>query len=195
MQKMMVQSALLRKTAQTKIQQPLFNMSKRQFSSGNATTFGQKAAFGAGGLAITGITYLNYQAHQQRKYTPRAQQLSHFNPIVQTRIANTFGYFAYACGGTAAITFLMRNNMRLLNMSPWAVLALSMGSMIGTQFCDYHNNWALKNLMFTGFIASMSVSMLPLIHMYATPVIFDALIATGVTVGALGTVAYNAPSE
>jgi len=41
----------------------------------------------------------------------------------------------------------------------------------------------------------MSVSLLPLIHAYAMPVIYDALIATGVTVGALSSVAYNAPSE
>ena len=37
--------------------------------------------------------------------------------------------------------------------------------------------------------------MVPLIHIYAMPVIYDALIATGVTMGSLGIVAYNSPSE
>jgi FtsH-binding integral membrane protein len=60
---------------------------------------------------------------------------------------------------------------------------------------DYEKNWVLKNAMYGGFITTMSLSMIPLIHMYAMPVIFDALIATGVTVGSLGLVAYNAPSE
>jgi len=50
-------------------------------------------------------------------------------------------------------------------------------------------------MFYAGFIGTMSASMLPLIHMYSMPVIYDALIATGVTVGGLGAVAYNAPSE
>ena len=41
----------------------------------------------------------------------------------------------------------------------------------------------------------MSLSMVPLIHIYAMPVIYDALIATVVTTGSLGIVAYNSPSE
>ena len=38
-------------------------------------------------------------------------------------------------------------------------------------------------------------SLVPLINMYAAPVVYDAMIATGVTVGGLSAVAYNAPSE
>lgn len=49
--------------------------------------------------------------------------------------------------------------------------------------------------MFGAFVGTMSISLLPMIHVYAMPVIYDALIATGVTMGALSTVAYNAPSE
>jgi FtsH-binding integral membrane protein len=41
----------------------------------------------------------------------------------------------------------------------------------------------------------MSVGLVPLIHMYSMPIIYDALIATSVTVGGLGAVAWNAPSE
>jgi FtsH-binding integral membrane protein len=91
--------------------------------------------------------------------------------------------------------YLLRNNMRVLNMSPWAMLGLSIASLVGTYMCDYETNFALKTLCFGGFISSMSLSMLPLIHMYSMPVIYDALIATGVTMGSLGVVAYNAPSE
>jgi hypothetical protein len=49
--------------------------------------------------------------------------------------------------------------------------------------------------MFGAFIGTMSLSMVPLIHAYSMPVIYDALIATGVTMGSLGIVAYNSPSE
>jgi FtsH-binding integral membrane protein len=90
---------------------------------------------------------------------------------------------------------MLRNNMRALNMNPWALLALSLGTMFGTYSIDYNNNWMLKNMMFTAFIGTTSATLLPLIHAYAAPVIFDALIATSFTVGSLGTVAYNAPSE
>lgn len=60
---------------------------------------------------------------------------------------------------------------------------------------NYDTNWAAKNLVYAAFVGSMSVSLLPLIHMYSMPVIYDALIATSVTVGGLGAVAWNAPSE
>ena len=95
---------------------------------------------------------------------------------------------------TGAFTMMLRNS-RFAMMNPWALLFLSMGTMIGTQFTSYDQNWALKNMLFAGFISTMSLSLVPLIHMYAMPVIYDALIATGVTVGSLGFVAYNAPSE
>jgi len=37
--------------------------------------------------------------------------------------------------------------------------------------------------------------MIPLIQMASMPIIYDALFATGISMGALGAVAYNAPSE
>ena len=117
-----------------------------------------------------------------------------FNPIVQDRLRKTMGYFSGACMATGGFTMMLRNS-RLAYMNPWAMLALSVGSMVGTQLVSYENNWALKNMLFTGFVGTMSLSMVPLVHMYAMPVIYDALLATGVTVGSLGFVAYNAPSE
>lgn len=184
----------------TKVQQPLFQQSKRQFSGkvGGSSSAGSMIGFGLAGASILGLTYLSYMGHQQFTKTPPQQRMHLFNPVVQQRIRSTFGYFSLACTGTAGFMFLFRNNMRLLNMGmPMSILFFvgSLGLMIGTQFTDYHQNWALKNLLYTGFVASMSVSLLPIIHMYSMPVIYDAIMATGVTVGALSAVAYNAPSE
>lgn len=50
-------------------------------------------------------------------------------------------------------------------------------------------------LMFTGFTGCMALTMLPLIQMSALSVITDAALATGVSMSALATIAYNAPSE
>jgi len=44
-------------------------------------------------------------------------------------------------------------------------------------------------------MGTIALSMIPLINMASMPIIFDALFATGFTMGGLGLVAYNAPSE
>lgn len=44
-------------------------------------------------------------------------------------------------------------------------------------------------------MGSMAVTMVPLINMAGMPIVYDALFATGLTMGGLGLVAYNAPSE
>lgn len=194
-QRLIVQGALLKNSIKAKAQSPLMSLPKRQFSTSAGLSGGQKVAYGLATASMFGITYINYMAHQQFKHAPKAQQLSHFNPIVKERVQKTFGYFSYACGTTGLITYMLRNNLRLLNMSPIAMLIASMGCLLGTYYYDYYNSWALKNAFFTAFLGSMSVSLLPLIHIYATPVIFDALMATSFTVGALGSVAYMAPSE
>jgi growth hormone-inducible transmembrane protein len=104
------------------------------------------------------------------------------------------GYFTGACAATGGFMYMLRNSS-VVHMNPWLLLGISMGTMIGTQMMDYETNWAAKNLMYGAFVGSISVSLLPLIHVYAMPVIYDALIATGVTMGGLGAVAWNAPSE
>ena len=170
-------------------------MTARKFSSGSSMGIGRAFGLGVGGAALTGLTYLTYLAQTERRRTPPNMQMTLFNPIVQDRVQKTFGYFSAACGGTAAFMYMVRNSNRLLMMNPWLCLGLTFGTLIGTHMCDYQNNWMMKNVMYAGFVSTMSISLLPLIHMYAMPVIFDALIATGVTVGALGAVAWNAPSE
>ena len=44
-------------------------------------------------------------------------------------------------------------------------------------------------------MGTMALSMVPLINMASMPILFDAMFATGFTMGGLGLVAYNAPSE
>lgn len=44
-------------------------------------------------------------------------------------------------------------------------------------------------------MALTGLSLVPLIRMAGMPIVYDALFATGITVGGLGVVAYNAPSE
>ena len=63
-------------------------------------------------------------------------QMHLFNPKVQERIRNTFGYFSAACMGTGAFMYLFRNS-NLVFMNPWLLLACSIGTMVGTQLCDY----------------------------------------------------------
>lgn len=170
------------------------NVSKKGFSSGNAATGPSKIALGAGGLAITGITYLSYMGHMARKNAPPSQQMHLFNPMVQQRIRHTFGYFTAACMGTGATVMALRNSS-LAHTNPWVLFGLTIATMMGTQMVNYQDNWTMKNIMYAGFIGTMGLSLVPLINMYAMPVVFDALAATGVTCGSLGAVAYNAPSE
>lgn len=49
--------------------------------------------------------------------------------------------------------------------------------------------------MWGGWMALTGLSMVPLVAMAGMPIVYDAMFATGFTVGGLGMVAYNAPSE
>ena len=66
MKAMMAKSSMLR----GKVQQPLVNSVKRNFSSGGATTAGQKFGLGLGALGVAGITMLSYKGAMIRKNTP-----------------------------------------------------------------------------------------------------------------------------
>ena len=80
-------------------------------------------------------------------------------------------------------------------MNPSMLFGLSIATLIGTIFCDYEKNWELKNIFYGAFVGTISLSIIPLINMCSMPIIYDALIATGVTMGSLGIVAFNSPSE
>ena len=146
------------------------------------------------GVGIAGLTYLSYLGHQTRMKTPPEMQMHLFSPLVQQRIGHTFGYFSGACATTGAVMYMLRNSS-LVHANPWLILLASMGTLVGTHMLDYERQWALKTAMYGAFVGTMSVNMLPLIHAYSMPVIYDALIATAATVGGLGAVAWNAPSE
>jgi FtsH-binding integral membrane protein len=121
------------------------------------------------------------------------QQMNFFHPTVQNRISKSMSYF---CGGLACTGLLVGalRNSSLAYMNPWGLLFLSFGTLIGTMMTSYDNK-VLKHLMWGGFMTSMALSMVPLINMASMPIIIDALMATGFTMGGLGLVAYNAPSE
>ena len=176
----------------------LTNMPKRAFSSlkqAPKPSGSQWAAFGMGSVGVAGLTYISYQGRMARANATPMQQMHLNHPIVQERLGKTMAYFTGACGMTGAMTYAMRNSQRALMMNPWLLLALSIGSLIGTQMIDYNRNFVLKNLMYGAFVGTMSASLLPLIHMYSMPVIYDALIASSAVTGSLGLVAYNSPSQ
>lgn len=117
-----------------------------------------------------------------------------FHPEVQKRVRTTLGYFGGACASTGVFMHLMRNSS-LAYMNPWLYMGLAIAMQIGVHVTDYENNWVLKNALFAGWVGLVSTSLVPLIHMYSMPILFDAMLATGVTMGSLGLVAYNAPSQ
>lgn len=116
------------------------------------------------------------------------------NPIVQDRIRKTLMYFGGGLALTGTLTAAMRSSMFALN-HPWMLLFGTLGCMMGTMFTNYETQPLLKHLFWGGFMGTMGLSLVPLIQMASMPIIFDALFATGITVGGLGVVAYNAPSE
>ena len=67
--------------------------------------------------------------------------------------------------------------------------------MIGTMAVDYDRSPVLKHALWLAFMSTMALGIVPLINMAGMPIIYDALFATGFTIGGLGLVAYNAPSE
>jgi FtsH-binding integral membrane protein len=103
-------------------------------------------------------------------------------------------YFGGGLGMTGAAVALLRNS-RFAYTNPWILLFGSLGLLFGTMMTPYDRSPALKHLLYGGFIGTMALSMVPLINMAGLPIIFDAMLATGVSMGALGLVAYNAPSE
>ena len=141
---------------------------------------------GSGLASIAGITYLSYKGHQLRAKANPEQQLQLYHPVVQSRIGVTMAYFTVACSLTAALVYAMRNSVRCLNMNPGVFAMLSIISIGGTKLMDYHENWEYKNMFYAAYVGTQACTLVPLIHKYSMPIIYDALIATGVTMGSLG---------
>lgn len=104
------------------------------------------------------------------------------------------GYFTGGLFATGLIVGLLRNSV-LAYTNPWLLFFGSLGLLIGTQLTDYYQSPFLKHMLWAGFIGTMALTLVPLITWAGAPVVFDAVVATGVTMGGLGAVAYNAPSE
>jgi FtsH-binding integral membrane protein len=119
--------------------------------------------------------------------------MNFFHPTVQNRISNSLAYFGGGLATTGLLVGALRNSS-LAYTNPWILFAMTIGTMIGTQMVSYENK-VLKHAMWASFLGCMASSMVPLINMASLPVIYDAMMATGFTMGGLGLVAYNAPSE
>lgn len=182
--------------------QPLFKnaVPRRAFSYRQGPNpsggYGYGAMFGIG-LGTAGLMYLVYHSRQltnQRLQNLHGmQQMNFFHPTVQQRISKSLGYFGGGLAATGLMVGALRNS-RLAYMNPWGLLFLTFGTLMGTMMTRYENT-VLKHSMWAAFLGTMALSMVPLINMASMPVIFDALMATGFTMGGLGIVAYNAPSE
>jgi FtsH-binding integral membrane protein len=76
-----------------------------------------------------------------------------------------------------------------------ALALLSLFTFDATSKISYKDKPALKHSLWFGFLASTALLLIPFINMASIPIIYDAIFATGITVGSLGVVAYNLPSE
>lgn len=103
-------------------------------------------------------------------------------------------YFGGGLATTGTMVAALRNNA-FPYKHPWMLLGASLGLLIGTQLTSYQQSPVLKHLLYGGFIGTMALSMIPLINMASLPIIYDALLATGLSVGGLGAIAYFSPSE
>eukprot|EP00347_Sterkiella_histriomuscorum_P013295 403365263 len=174
---------------------------KKNFSTpgGQSELMRQYAGYAMVGAGTAGLMYLVYQGQRlstQRYQMPmqEIQQMHFFNNTVQQRIRTTMGYFTGGLFATGLMVGLLRNSM-VAYTNPWLLLFGSLGLLIGTQMTDYYQSSFLKHALWGGFISTMALSLVPLISMAGMPVVYDAVVATGITMAGLGVVAYNAPSE
>jgi FtsH-binding integral membrane protein len=117
-----------------------------------------------------------------------------FHPEVQRRISQSLGYFGSGLFIIGGLMGALRNS-RLANMNPCGLLAITIFTVWSTQLTSYHTSKPLKHLLWMSYMSSIALSLVPLINMASMAIIFDAIFATGLTMGGLGLVAYNAPSQ
>lgn len=122
--------------------------------------------------------------------------MNFFDPVVQERISNSLSYFGAGIAITGILVGALRNS-RIANINPSLGLFTTLATMIGTLMIivDYDKNPVLKHMMWLGFMTALGLSLVPLISMASMPIIYDAFYATGFTMGGLGLISYNAPSE
>ena len=59
------------------------------------------------------------------------------SPLVQSRLASTFGYFGYGVGATGALTYALRNSS-IGHRMHWAPMLIgAIGTLVATMSLDY----------------------------------------------------------
>ena len=150
------------------------------------------------GLGTAGLAYMMYYGRslsmQRHMAQSGQQQMNFFHPEVQRRISQALGYFGGGLFITGGLVGALRNS-RFAYMNPYGLFAIMLASCYCTILTSYHTNKPLKHLFWMSLMSTIALNIVPLINMASMPIIFDALFATGFTMGGLGLVAYNAPSE
>ena len=103
----------------------------------------------------------------------------------------------YFTGGltVTGVTAALARGSRFAHMNPLWFFLPAIGGMIGCQMLDYQTQAPLKHALWGLFTVSEGLMMAPLISMASMPIIFNALAATGVMMGALGLYAYSTPTQ
>jgi len=122
-----------------------------------------------------------------------AEGQTYMSPLVQKRLAHTFGWFGYGIMSTSAFIYYMRNSTR--HVGPIPLFIGSLGLLYLSHIIDYETALPAKALAYTAFTGMMGMSVLPLIQVSAASAVADAALATGLSMSALAGTAYMAPSE
>jgi len=170
----------------------------RQLSTGQIKP--PTSGFGLGsmmmlGASLAGFAYLGHQVRSmnanQAAYLAEGQ--TYMSPLVQKRLAHTFGWFGYGLMSTSAFVYAMRNSTRHVGGIP--LLIGSLGTLYVAHMIDYETALPAKALAYTAFSGLIGMSILPLIQISAASAVADAALATGLSMTALSATAYYAPSE
>ena len=118
-----------------------------------------------------------------------------FDPVVRRRLRDTIAYFT---GGIAGTAFLMAAfagvNAALFTKYGLGITLLSLWFIVQLIHTDYKQSPVLKSILYAGFVSCTGIGMAPMVKLLGAPLLADAALVTGTTVGSLGLVAWNAPS-
>ena len=138
----------------------------RQFSTGQIKP--PTSGFGLGsmmmlGASVAGFTYLGHHVRQMNanKAAYLAEGQTYMSPLVQKRLAHTFGWFGYGLMSTSAFVYYMRNSTR--HVGPIPLFIGSMATLAIAHSIDYETAMPAKALAYTAFSGLIGMSILPLI--------------------------------
>ena len=121
-----------------------------------------------------------------------------FDPLVKKRIQETLLYFGGGLAFTGISTGALRNNTKLALASPFVSMVLGflgIACLGVTLTTDYEKQPILKHASWGGFLLQSSLCLVPLIKKAGIVIAYDALFATGFTMGGLALIAYYSPNE